>query len=101
MARIMNNVGVDRERDGETVTLKVANHSDRNESLEITEIVSAEPDGLPDAVDPIEMDGEWFLNWNPEVSSGETVELEYSLPTDADADATVDGVDDEKLTVNA
>jgi len=101
MARIMNNVGVDRERDGETVRLKVANHSDRNESLEITEIVSAEPDGLPDAVDPIEMDGEWFLNWNPEVSSGETVELEYSLSTDADADATVDGVDDEKLTVNA
>ncbi|GAB7012877.1 DNA topoisomerase VI subunit B [Halolamina salina] len=101
MARIMNNVGVDRERDGETVTLVVENHSDRNESLEITEIVSAEPEGLPDGVDAIEMDEEWFVNWNPDVDSGETVELEYSLPTDADADATVDGVDDEKLTVNA
>ncbi len=101
MARIMNNVGVDRERDGETVTLRVENHSDRNESLEITEIVSAEPEGLPDGVDAIEMDEEWFVNWNPDVGSGETVELEYSLPTDADADATVDGVDDEKLTVNA
>jgi len=101
MARIMNNVGVDRERDGETVTLVVENHSDRNESLEITEIVSAEPDGLPEGVDAIEMDEEWFVNWNPDVESGETVELEYSLPTDADADATVDGVDDEKLTVNA
>ncbi|WP_435115422.1 DNA topoisomerase VI subunit B [Halolamina sp. C58] len=101
MARIMNNVGVDRERDGETVTLRVENHSDRNESLEIIEIVSAEPEGLPDGVDAIEMDEEWFVNWNPDVGSGETVELEYSLPTDADADATVDGVDDEKLTVNA
>ncbi|QKY19385.1 DNA topoisomerase VI subunit B [Halolamina sp. CBA1230] len=101
MARIMNNVGIDRERDGETVTLIVENHSDRNESLEITEIVSAEPDGLPDGVDAIEMDDEWFVNWNPDVGSGETVELEYSLPTDADADATVDGVDAEKLTVNA
>jgi DNA topoisomerase-6 subunit B len=101
MARIMNNVGVDRERDDETVTLRVENHSDRGEELEITEIVSAEPEGLPDGVEAIEMDGEWFVNWDPEVGSGETVELEYSLPTDADADATVDGVDDEKLTVNA
>jgi len=101
MARIMNNVGVDRERDGETVRLVVENHSDRGESLEITEIVSAEPGDLPDGVDAIEMDDEWFLNWNPEVASGETVELAYSLSTDADADATVDGVDDEKLTVNA
>ncbi|MBP1986705.1 DNA topoisomerase VI subunit B [Halolamina salifodinae] len=101
MARIMNNVGVDRERDGETVRLSVENHSDRGESLEITEIVSAEPGDLPDGVDAIEMDDEWFLNWNPDVDSGETIELEYSLPTDADADATVDGVDDEKLTVNA
>jgi len=101
MARIMNNVGVDRERDDETVTLKVVNHSDRSESLEITEIVSAEPADLPDAANAIEMDDEWFINWNPEVSSGETVELEYSLPTDADADASVDGVDAEKLTVNA
>ncbi|MFW5949165.1 MAG: DNA topoisomerase VI subunit B, partial [Halolamina sp.] len=101
MARIMNNVGVDREREGETVRLIVENHSDRNESLEITEIVSAEPGDLPDGVDAIEVDGEWFLKWNPDVEAEETVELEYSLPTDADADANVDGVDAEKITVNA
>ncbi|GAB7093360.1 DNA topoisomerase VI subunit B [Halolamina litorea] len=101
MARIMNNIGVDRERDDDSVTLTVENHSSRGESLEITEIVSAEPAALPDGVDAIEVDDEWFIKWNPEVGSGETVELTYSLPSDADADANVDGVDAEKLTVNA
>ncbi|MEF8800442.1 MAG: DNA topoisomerase VI subunit B [Halolamina sp.] len=101
MARIMNNVGVDRERDGESVSLTVENHSDRSEQPELTEIVSAEPTDLPDDATAIEMDDEWFINWSPSVSAGETATLSYSLPTDADASVNVDGVDDEKLTVNA
>ena len=101
MARIMNNVGVDRERDGDSVSLSVENHSDRNEEPDITEIVTAEPGDLPDDATVIEMDDEWFIKWSPAVDSGETATLSYSLSSDADTSVNVDGVDDEKLTVNA
>jgi DNA topoisomerase-6 subunit B len=101
MARIMNNVGVDRERDGDSVSLSVENHSDRNEEPDITEIVTAEPGDLPDDATVIEMDDEWFIKWSPAVDSGETATLSYSLSSDADTAVNVDGVDDEKLTVNA
>lgn len=101
MARIMNNVSVERERDGEKVTLIVENYSDRNEELDITDIVSAEPADLPDAATVVDLDGEWFVKWSPTVSSGETVELTYTVDEDADFDINVDGVDATKLTVNA
>ena len=101
MARIMNNVSVERERDGEEVTLVVENYSDRNETLEITDIVTAEPSALPDAVSVVDLDGEWFVKWTPEVASGETVELSYTVSSDAEFDVNVDGVETAKLTVNA
>jgi len=101
MARIMNNVGVDRVRDGDSVKLTVENHSDRNETPDITEIVTAKPGDVPAEATAIEMDDEWFIKWSPTVESGETETLSYSLSTDADASVNVDGVDDEKLTVNA
>jgi DNA topoisomerase-6 subunit B len=49
----------------------------------------------------VDLDGEWFVKWSPAVPAGETVELSYSLPEDADFDLDVDGVATEKLTVNA
>jgi len=64
LARIMNNVSVEREVNDETVTLVVENHSDVNEQLEITDIVSAEPTDLSDGT-VVDMDGEWFVQWKP------------------------------------
>jgi DNA topoisomerase-6 subunit B len=105
MARIMNNVLVDRERDGDTVALVVENNSDRNADLEITDIVSTDP-GDPASengseASVVEMDGEWFVKWAPTVSSGETARLEYSVDADTEFDVSVDGLEDEQLTVNA
>ncbi|MFC7059229.1 DNA topoisomerase VI subunit B [Halovenus salina] len=100
MARIMNDVLVARERDGETVRLVVENNDDTNTEPEITEIVDAEPADV-DGANVVEMDGEWFLKWSPTVSAGETATLEYTLLTDADPEVAVDGIEDEKLTVDA
>ncbi|MEZ3116878.1 DNA topoisomerase VI subunit B [Halobaculum sp. MBLA0147] len=99
LARIMNNVAVERERDGETVTLSVRNHTDTTEAPDVTEIVDAEPSDVPEAVTVVEMDGEWFLKWAPEVPGGETASIEYTAATDATHQVSVDGVADEKLTV--
>ncbi|MUW15472.1 DNA topoisomerase VI subunit B [Halorubrum sp. CBA1125] len=100
LARIMNNVSVEREvRDG-TVTLVVENHSDVTETLEVTDIVSAEPTDLSDGT-VVAMDGEWFVQWKPEVPSGDERELTYSVADDADFEVSVGGVETEKLTVNA
>ncbi|PAU84623.1 DNA topoisomerase VI subunit B [Halorubrum salipaludis] len=100
LARIMNNVSVEREVTDETVTLVVENHSDVNEQLEITDIVSSEPTDLSDGT-VVDMDGEWFVQWKPEVPSGDERELTYAIDGDADFEVSVGGVETEKLTVNA
>ncbi|SFR48719.1 DNA topoisomerase VI subunit B [Halorubrum sodomense] len=100
LARIMNNVSVEREVNGESVTLVVENHSDVNEALEITDIVSTEPTDLSDGT-VVDMDGEWFVQWKPEVPSGDERELTYAVDGDPEFEVSVGGVETEKLTVNA
>jgi DNA topoisomerase-6 subunit B len=101
LARIMNNVSVERVVESETVTLVVENHSDRAETPEITDILSAEPGDVNGDARVVDLDGEWFLKWSPSVPAGETAELSYTLPEGTDFDIDVDGVETEKLTVNA
>jgi DNA topoisomerase-6 subunit B len=100
LARIMNNVLVERTLDDSTVELSVHNHGGTNVSPEITEIVTADPGEVPDAT-VVEMDGEWFIKWSPTVKSGETATLQYETGDDADFDVSVEGIEAEKLTVNA
>jgi len=99
LARIMNNVSVEREVSGETVTLVVENHSDVNEQLDITDIVSTEPTDLSGGT-VVDMDGEWFVQWKPEVPSGDERELTYAVDGDPEFEVSVGGVETEKLTVN-
>jgi DNA topoisomerase-6 subunit B len=101
MARIMNNVLVERDVEDGSVSLTVENNSDTAEELEITDIVSsdAEPEDLPEDVRAVEMDGEYFLTWHVEVPAGEAETLEYR--SDADGfDLSVEGVEDAKLTIS-
>ncbi len=103
IARIMNNVLVEREveQNGTTqaVSIVVENNSGTNESLEITDIVSAEPSALPDDATVVEMDGEWFVKWGVEVASDDEAALEYTVSDDAAFDLDIKGVESEKLTV--
>ena len=98
MARIMNNVLVDHDRSDGTARLLVENNADTNADLEVTAIASAEP-GDTDGATVVEMDGEYFIKWAPTVGSGDSATLEYSLPPGADVSVSVDGVEEEKLTV--
>ncbi|WP_276253432.1 DNA topoisomerase VI subunit B [Halomontanus rarus] len=103
IARIMNNVLVERRLeengDGQSVEVVVENHSGTKESLAVTDIVTAEPSNLSDGATVVEMDGEWFVKWNADVSSGDEAVLTYEVSTDAAFDIDVDGVEAEKLTV--
>jgi DNA topoisomerase-6 subunit B len=101
MGRIMNNLCIDREIKNGTVTLTVDNYSDRSESPEITEIVSVEPQDLNGDASVVDLDGEWYIQWSPSVAAGEEAELIYTVGETADFDITVDGIEDEKLTLNA
>ncbi len=100
LARIMNNVSVERTIEDGRVTLLVANHSDVAETVDITDIVSHEPADLSDGT-VVDMDGEWFVQWTPEVPSGDERELTYAVDDDAEFEISVGGVETEKLTVNA
>ena len=103
MARIMNNVRVGRDvkanGDGQEVAVTVENHSNANESLELTDIVTAEPQDLPDDATVVEMDGEWFVKWSVDIGSGDEETLAYETADDASFDLDVDGVETEKLTI--
>ncbi|QLD87593.1 DNA topoisomerase VI subunit B [Natronomonas salina] len=100
LARIMNNVLVERSVEGSTVELTIHNFGDANVSPDVTEIVSADPGDHEDAT-VVEMDGEWFLKWSPTVEGGEKATLAYEIDGDADFDVSVEGIEAEKLTVNA
>jgi DNA topoisomerase-6 subunit B len=100
LARIMNNVLVERQIENGTVRLVVVNHSDTSADLEVTDIVDTDPGSVADAT-VTEMDGEWFVKWAPTVGSGERAVLEYDLGEETTFDVQVNGVEDEKLTVNA
>ena len=99
MARIMNDVLVTRERRDGTVRLVVENNADANADLDVTEIVTAEPGDI-DGANVVEMDGEWFLKWSPTVASGEETVLEYAVDPAAECQVSVDGIDEEKLTID-
>ncbi|WP_135828404.1 DNA topoisomerase VI subunit B [Halorussus halobius] len=101
MARIMNNVLVEREVEDGEVELVVENNSGSNADLEVTEIVFAEPSDLSDGAQAVPMDDEWFVKWEPTVGSGETETLTYRVEPDAEfAEANVDGIEAPKLTNN-
>jgi DNA topoisomerase-6 subunit B len=100
LARIMNNVLIERQRENGTVSLVVSNHDERKASLEITDILTADP-GDVEGASVVEMDGEWFVKWRPSVSSGEEARLEYSVPPDTEFDVSVEGVERERLTIDA
>ncbi|WP_254534811.1 DNA topoisomerase VI subunit B [Halomarina litorea] len=115
LARIMNNVLVERQVEDGRVRLVVANHSDTNADLDVTDIVSEDPGEVAtwhvaasgteshdvEGAQVVEMDGEWFVKWAPSVGSGEQAVLEYDLGEETTFDIQVEGVEDEKLTVNA
>jgi len=102
LARIMNNVLVERRRDGDTVRLVVENNSDRVADVEITDIVAGGEPALANGdASVVEMDGEWFVKWSASVSSGDEAVLEYDVSADAEFDISVDGIEDERVTVDA
>ncbi|MFC6974130.1 DNA topoisomerase VI subunit B [Halomicroarcula sp. GCM10025709] len=100
LARIMNNVLVEREVEDGTVRLTVENNDDTNADIELTDIVTAEPTDTNGAT-VVEMDGEWFVKWSPTVGAGDRTTLEYSVTEAAEFTVSVDGIEDEKLTVDA
>ena len=104
LARIMNNVLIERHaeaaEDGtRTVHLTVENHTNTNESFDVTEIVSTEPTDLPDDATAVEVDGEYFIKWTATVDAGEQTALSYTTAADAEFDLSVDGIETAKLTV--
>jgi DNA topoisomerase-6 subunit B len=101
LGRIMNNVIVERAVEDGTVTLAVRNHSDRKETLDVTDIVDAEPTAVSDGASVVDLEGEWFVQWSPSVSAGETATLTYEVGENTTFDIDIEGVESEKLTVNA
>ncbi|QGX93575.1 DNA topoisomerase VI subunit B [Haloplanus rallus] len=102
LGRIMNNVLVERTVEDGTVTLAVRNHSERAEDLDVTDIVDREPTAVSDGASVVDLDDEWFVQWSPSVSAGETARLTYEV-SDGDGatfDVDVEGVESEKLTVD-
>jgi len=63
--------------------------------------VSVEPQDLNGDATVVDLDGEWYVQWSPSVSAGDEAELTYTVGETADFEITVEGIEDEKLTLNA
>ncbi|MDZ7745578.1 MAG: DNA topoisomerase VI subunit B [Halobacteriales archaeon] len=100
LARIMNNVLVERTVTDDSVELTVQNHGSSGTSFELTDIVSEDP-GDVDGATVVEMDGEWFVKWSVNVGGGEEASIAYQVSGDASFDVSIEGVETEKITVNA
>jgi len=102
LGRIMNNVLVERAVEEGAVTLAVRNHSERAEELDVTDIVDQEPTAVSDGASVVDLDDEWFVQWSPSVSAGETAKLTYEVSDGEEAtfDVDVEGIEREKLTVD-
>ncbi|MFC7233812.1 DNA topoisomerase VI subunit B [Halosegnis marinus] len=100
LARIMNNVLVERTVEDGRVRLAVQNHGSTGAQLEVTDIVSEDPGDVEGAT-VVEMDGEWFVKWSADVAGGDEAAIEYDVSDDAEFDVSVEGVEAEKITVNA
>jgi len=100
LARIMNNTLVERSVTDGGVTLTVQNHGSSNVDFELTDIVSEDP-GEVDGATVVEMDGEWFVKWSVDVAGGDEERIEYQVSDDAEFDVAIEGVEAEKVTVNA
>ncbi|MFB6253142.1 MAG: DNA topoisomerase VI subunit B [Halobacteriaceae archaeon] len=99
LAKIMNNVHIERAQDGDAVTLTVTNYDSTKANLEITDIVSAKPTNLSNG-SVVEMDGEYFINWEPTIGSNEQATLDYTVSGNASFDLTVEGIESERLTID-
>lgn len=100
LARIMNNVLIERSVENGGVTLSVQNHTDTVADLEVTDIVNTDP-GDVDGARVVEMDGEYFVKWNPNVDSGSEAAISYDVNGDAEFEISIDGIESEKLSLNA
>ena len=98
LARIMNNVRIDRKRSGSAVRLTLRNFTDRNVDPMVTEIVDGPVEVDDSAAEVVEMDGEWFVRWHPTAAAGETAMLEYTTEGAEEIEGTVDGIDPELVT---
>ncbi|ERG94844.1 ATP-binding protein [Haloquadratum walsbyi] len=101
LARIMNNVNIERDVDNGSVTLTVQNYSDSQKSPTLTDIVDTKPDTIPDEIELVELEDEYFVTWEPVVGAGESVTVTYEVPAEASFELDVDGVESEKLTIDA
>jgi DNA topoisomerase-6 subunit B len=99
LARIMNNVLVERSVEDGTAEITVENHGSSAADVDVTDIVSAEPENPSDG-NVVEMDGEWFVKWSPTVAGDEEATLTYDVPADASSNLSVKGIEDARLTVN-
>ena len=98
LARIMNNVRIDRRRSGSAVRLTLRNFTDRKVDPMVTEIVDGPVEVEDPAAEVVEMDGEWFIRWHPTAAAGEAATLEYSAAAAEGIEGTVDGIDPELVT---
>lgn len=105
LARIMNNVLVDRGVQGDDVTVTVSNYQNSGKAdIDITEIVNAETVSAVDTSDDsdvnvVEMDGEQFLKWSPSLANGEQATLTYTVSNNATFEISVDGIEEEMVTL--
>lgn len=102
LAGIMNNVLVEREQDGENITLTLHNYSNTStDEITIKEQLENGPSNVSTNADVIRTENGYLLKWKGSISAGEQEEITYTVDSSTTAETNVEGIVEEKVTVNA
>ncbi len=101
LAGIMNNVLVNREQNGDEITLTIHNFDNTStDEFTIKEHLDTSPSNVSTNADVIRAENGYLLKWTGSISAGEQEEITYTIDSTATVNTNVEGIIDEKLTAN-
>ncbi len=101
LAGIMNNVLINRNQDGDEVTITIHNFANSStHELTITEKLENVPTPSQDGSEVIRNDDGYKLKWSGKVKAGEQTEIKYTVDSTTNSNTTVEGVPEERVTLN-
>ena len=104
LAKIMNNVLIKREQDGDEVTVTIDNYLNQQKTFCVTDLVTAKPEltGDDEDVEVVDMDeGEYAVRWRGPVRKNGSVTITYTVDEDAESDLGYTEIEDEKVSIVA
>lgn len=100
IGRIMNNVTVFCERDGNQGSISLANYSNAEQTVTVQLEIPKYGQGMTDGYKSLDMDEGYAYEWEVTVSKGQREDLELTSSVFDEGTVYLSGIEEERLTYN-